>query len=108
MLEVVNENKELTEKAEIYQNMEQEFTELRDIMGKQESELAEKKESVIELIQVIQKLKASLLNYQEELAMTKGEKNRLLSSLQEKEKSWVRGLRQKEKEWEERESKMLQ
>ncbi len=50
---MVNENKELTEKAEIYQNMEQEFTELRDIMGKQESELAEKKESVIELIEVI-------------------------------------------------------
>lgn len=78
--------------------MQQQFADLRDIMSKQESQLAEKKENVIELIEVIEKLKLNLTNYQEETARLKVEKNRLIENMEEKDSKWSRIVREKERQ----------
>jgi hypothetical protein len=67
---------------ETYALLEQEFMEVKDIMDKQGLELSEKRTEVQELIDVMERLKSRLFNYEEELGTSKKEQGKLLKALE--------------------------
>ena len=101
-LDVISENKELTDRLELFGSMEQEFGDLKEIMEKQAMDLADRNGSISELVEVITQLKGRLGNYQDEVETTRREKGRLLASQEEKESKWSKAMREQQNQAEQK------
>ena len=103
---LIAESTQLKERMEVLDSVEGEFMDLKEIMNRQEIQIGEKKGNIDELVEVVERMKGLLANYQEEIEGLKREKNRLIGNVQQVENRWKGKTREMQEEFEERERRM--